>query len=128
MPQRPLRPCGQMGCPELVTTGRCTAHQREAYRKQDQQRGSAAQRGYDSKWNKARKGYLAKHPWCAECKRQGRATPATLVDHIIPHRGDMKLFWDSSNWQSLCNEPPWECHNRKRQQESMEGRRLSVGG
>lgn len=25
-----------------------------------------------------------------------------LVDHIIPHRGDQKLFWDTTNWQSAC--------------------------
>ncbi|WP_324290694.1 AAA family ATPase [Ancylobacter sp. SL191] len=28
--------------------------------------------------------------------------PATVVDHIIPHRGDSKLFWSRSNWQALC--------------------------
>ncbi|MGM9590559.1 MAG: HNH endonuclease signature motif containing protein, partial [Faecousia sp.] len=39
----------------------------------------------------------------------GRLTPATVVDHIIPHRGDRKLFWDESNWQPLCK----DCHNRK---------------
>lgn len=27
---------------------------------------------------------------------------ATVVDHIIPHRGDQKLFWDRGNWQPLC--------------------------
>ncbi|WP_144469068.1 HNH endonuclease signature motif containing protein, partial [Bacillus pumilus] len=26
-----------------------------------------------------------------------------------PHKGDKKLFWDSSNWQPLCA----SCHNRK---------------
>lgn len=26
----------------------------------------------------------------------------TVVDHIVPHRGDQKLFWDRSNWQPLC--------------------------
>jgi 5-methylcytosine-specific restriction protein A len=31
---------------------------------------------------------------------------ATVVDHKIPHKGDMKLFWDRSNWQSLC-----KCHH-----------------
>ena len=33
---------------------------------------------------------------------EGKITEATVVDHIIPHRGDMKLFWDKSNWQPLC--------------------------
>ena len=41
--------------------------------------------------------------------KQGNLTPATVVDHIIPHRGDMKLFWDESNWQALCE----SCHNHK---------------
>lgn len=25
-----------------------------------------------------------------------------VVDHIKPHRGDQKLFWDRRNWQPLC--------------------------
>ena len=37
--------------------------------------------------------------------------PATLVDHIIPHKGDQALFWDWRNWQSLCT----PCHNRVKQ-------------
>lgn len=32
-----------------------------------------------------------------------------LVDHIIPHRGDKKLFWDERNWQGLCKKH----HDRK---------------
>ena len=34
---------------------------------------------------------------------------ATVVDHIKPHRGDQKLFWDQNNWQPLCKEH----HDRK---------------
>ncbi|WP_435645121.1 HNH endonuclease [Butyricicoccus porcorum] len=41
--------------------------------------------------------------------KQGRYTRATVVDHIVPHRGDPKLFWDQTNWQSLCK----QCHDRK---------------
>jgi len=36
------------------------------------------------------------------CEARGRVTPATVVDHITPHRGDMARFWDRENWQSLC--------------------------
>jgi 5-methylcytosine-specific restriction enzyme A len=57
---------------------------------------------YGSRWQRARLGYLAEHPLCVMCQEQGRVTAATVVDHIIPHRGDMELFWDSDNWQSLC--------------------------
>ena len=49
------------------------------------------------------------HPLCAECQRHGRVTAATVVDHIIPHRGNMELFWDRDNWDSLCA----PCHNKK---------------
>lgn len=49
------------------------------------------------------------HPWCEECLRHGLRTPATEVDHIIPHKGDRGLFWDRKNWQSLCH----RCHSIK---------------
>ena len=52
---------------------------------------------------------LHRHPLCVECQRNGRYIAATVVDHIQPHRGDTKLFWDESNWQPLCK----ACHDRK---------------
>ncbi|WP_229205960.1 HNH endonuclease signature motif containing protein [Duganella sp. Leaf126] len=63
---------------------------------------SSTARGYGYKWQQARAGYLAKHPLCVYCEREGRVTVATVVDHRVPHRGDMKLFWDRANWQGLC--------------------------
>lgn len=79
---------------------KCKAHQA---------RPTAAKRGYGAKWQKTRVAYLASHPLCVECEKAGRLTAATDVDHIKPHRGDMGLFWDRSNWQSLCG----LCHKRK---------------
>lgn len=52
---------------------------------------------------------LEKHPLCESCKRNGKYVQAAVVDHIKPHRGDSKLFWDKSNWQSLCK----SCHDKK---------------
>jgi 5-methylcytosine-specific restriction endonuclease McrA len=63
---------------------------------------SSTARGYGYKWQKARAGYLLKHPLCVMCGRGGIHAPATVVDHIQAHRGDMALFWDVGNWQSLC--------------------------
>lgn len=63
---------------------------------------NSAQRGYGYKWQRARKQWLAQHPLCVMCKAQGYITAATVVDHIKPHKGDLRLFWDTSNWQSLC--------------------------
>ena len=72
-------------------------------------RQSAARRGYGHKWRKARLGHLKKNPLCVECLKLGRVTAATVVDHKVPHKGDMKLFWDKTNWQSMCE----NCHNIK---------------
>lgn len=79
---------------------------------------NSAQRGYGGKWRKAREAYLKKHPLCVYCKRQGHTTVATVVDHIKPHRGDSKLFWDRTNWQPLCK----QCHDsvKKREENGKE--------
>lgn len=42
------------------------------------------------------------NPFCVKCYEEGHITMATVVDHIVPHRGDQKLFWDRGNWQPLC--------------------------
>lgn len=68
----------------------------------DERRLSARARGYTRQWEKARSSYLARHPLCVMCERDGRTTPSTVVDHIVPHRGDQALFWNQSNWQALC--------------------------
>ena len=111
MPRRPKKPCAYPGCPELIEAGQrfCEKHEKQEQRRQDQQRGSSAQRGYGARWQRARKQYLARNPLCVECLKDGRVVPATVVDHIIPHRGDQELFWSEDNWQSLCK----QCHDRK---------------
>jgi 5-methylcytosine-specific restriction protein A len=39
----------------------------------------------------------------SRCFDKGIVTAAVQVDHVVPHRGDRRLFWDSrGNWQSLC--------------------------
>jgi 5-methylcytosine-specific restriction protein A len=74
-------------------------------------RPNSTQRGYGSKWQKASKAYLVAHPiavdWFGE--HQGRLYPAEVVDHIIPHKGNMDLFWDPMNWQGLTKSD----HDRK---------------
>lgn len=77
---------------------------------------NSTQRGYGYRWQKAREGYLAKHPLCVQCEREGKVVVATDIDHIIPHRGDETLFWDRTNWQPLCH----SCHSVKTQKESNE--------
>lgn len=34
----------------------------------------------------------------------GHTTLATVVDHVEPHKGDVTLFYDPDNLQSLCKD------------------------
>ncbi|MDX1489723.1 MAG: HNH endonuclease signature motif containing protein [Pseudohongiellaceae bacterium] len=65
-------------------------------------RATSAGRGYGYRWQKERSLYLQANPLCVRCEDEGRVCAATDLDHIIPHKGDMSLFWDKSNWQGLC--------------------------
>lgn len=65
-------------------------------------RKSARDRGYTHAWEKARARFLHLHPTCSMCAAAGRLTPATVVDHVVPHKGDPAKFWSEDNWQSLC--------------------------
>ena len=64
---------------------------------------SSAALGYGHRWQVARALFLRLNPLCRMCGQSGVLTPATVVDHITPHRGDPVLFWDqANNWQPLC--------------------------
>jgi 5-methylcytosine-specific restriction enzyme A len=86
-------------------------------RELNRQRPSAARRGYDARWRRARRSYLARHPLCVRCLVQGRVVPATVVDHVVPHRGGQRLFWDQANWAALCK----RCHDGKTAREGRWG-------
>lgn len=59
-------------------------------------------------WRRLRTVKLEQNPMCEECERNGRYTPAQMVDHIVPiNKGGASL--DIKNLQSLCN----ACHARK---------------
>jgi len=80
-------------------------------------RASPSKRGYGRRWQAARKVFLQANPLCVYCKRQGRTTAASVVDHITPHKNDTVLFWNKSNWQPLCT----TCHNAVKQSEEHTG-------
>ncbi|QKE40296.1 MAG: HNH endonuclease [Ferrovum myxofaciens] len=110
MAQRAPTPCRYPNCRKLVVKpGYCEQHLRQVRKQWDDRRGNASARGYGSRWQRARAVFLSYHPLCAECNRQGRVTPASVVDHIQPHRGNQESFWDTNNWQSLCK----PCHDIK---------------
>lgn len=106
------RPPNICTCGRLVPHGQLCACQIEAKRarnrRHDANRPTARERGYTTDWQKERAAFLIAHPDCARC-----GAPATVVDHIIPHRGNKALFWDRYNWQPLCK----DCHDRHKQRE-----------
>jgi len=114
MPQALRRPCPIPACPELTRGGLCARHRQLRQRDDYERRGSAQARGYTSRWNQISHIQLERYPlcgmrshfahagWRGECYDLQRVTPATVTDHILPHKGDPRLFWDPHNWQSLC--------------------------
>jgi 5-methylcytosine-specific restriction endonuclease McrA len=112
------RPCTAPGCRALVIgASRCPVHARAVRRGQDAQRAGADERGYGTRWKKARATFLAHHPLCARCGAR-----ATVVDHIVPHRGDWELFWVHGDYEKRPNEPGWQplcarCHSSKTAQQ-----------
>ena len=94
-------------CPECATRKTADRAARE------RQRGSASSRLYGHKWRVAREAFL-KDPankncvYCLQKDPPKHRTP-TVIDHFIPHKGDLKLFWDRKNWRACCK----ECHDRK---------------
>jgi 5-methylcytosine-specific restriction endonuclease McrA len=76
---------------------------------------------YDRRWRKRREQQLREHPLCRLCMAiLGRATAATVADHITPHRGDPVLF--AGPLQSLCK----SCHDSWKQSAEA-GRSLFKG-
>jgi hypothetical protein len=75
---------------------------------------------YGAKWRRLRLVFLSEHPWCAMHERRGTKVPATVVDHIVPHDGDLGLFWDQKNWQGLCK----HCHDAHKQRLEKSGREI----
>ena len=107
MPHKPRPGCRYPYCSNKAEKGGsyCSKHRP----KDKDSRPSSTARGYNRRWRKVRKMYLNKNPLCVECLKSGIITPATVVDHIEPHKGDYGKFWDEDNMQSLCE----SCHNRK---------------
>lgn len=75
----------------------------ERVRLADRARGTARERGYNSRWDRASRSYLDRNPLCLACKAAGITARSTVTDHVIPHRGDRALFWDTTNWQPSCD-------------------------
>lgn len=107
MPRKPKQPCRYPGCPRLTDERYCEEHRKlESRRYEKYGRDPVAKRRYGSAWQKIRARFLAAHPLCEQCRKEGRLTVATEVHHILPlgHGGTN----DEENLMALCK----PCHSR----------------
>lgn len=106
-------PCCHKGCAALTPLGEryCAKHKQEhAWHRTDGK--TTTQRGYGASWRRLRSIVLTEEPLCALCKRDGRVSEATEVDHITPKANggtDAR-----NNLQGLCK----SCHAKKTGEES----------
>ncbi|MDW4550872.1 HNH endonuclease [Defluviimonas sp. D31] len=84
-------------------------------------------------WRRLAAAQKARAPLCAACLTRGFANDGSLTsagapqpdprrrflvaDHRIPHRGDVALFHDPDNLQTLCPDD----HDRNKQREEVRG-------
>lgn len=68
-------------------------------------------------WSRLRKNQLARESLCRFCKEKNIITEANTVDHRKEHKGNMELFFDAGNLQSLCK----SCHSSQKQRLEKSG-------
>lgn len=102
--EKAFRPCAVASCNRITQEKYCDIHKDLAAKRT--RRDSEKWKGLykSARYQAARKSFMAAHPWCARCGEL-----AAELDHIIPHEGNMKLFYDQKNWQTLCK----RCHSQK---------------
>lgn len=118
--------CSAAGCEEIAVDGgaRCAVHLAEQGAKRAAAKAAAQRTPHaaaaralyaDRRWKAAAKTFIKRNCLCVDCLELGVVEDATDVDHIKPHKGDRKVFWDRSNWQALCH----RCHSRKTAREVL---------
>ena len=107
MPFKPQKPCAHKGCPHLVRNRYCPEHTKDEARCYNRyRRDREREKRYGRPWKLIRAAYIAAHPLCELCQRDGRLMPASLVHHKVKLTEGGTNDWD--NLQALCS----ECHSR----------------
>ncbi len=68
-------------------------------------------------WRRMSTQKLKDNPVCEDCGNR----VSIEVDHIEPHRGDLKLFFNYKNLQALCK----SCHSKKTVKEQFQNKKIS---
>lgn len=71
-----------------------------------------------------RDAYRCQHKKCGVILKRGKASPqSAVVHHIKAHKGDLDLFFDINNLQSVC----WRCHSGDIQSIEKHGFDVTIG-
>lgn len=76
-----------------------------------------------SAWQALRHAQLSRQPLCEFCLITEDITEADVVDHRRPHKGDLVLFHDPTNLQSLCKH-----HHDSAKQMMDRGKKVAITG
>lgn len=100
-----VRVCATPGCPVLVQKGHCPTHTSQLRKVADSRRPNTdIRRLYKTaRWEAYRRQKRSENPLCVDCHAQGINRPWDDLDHQIPHRGDLELFWDYDNLVGRCH-------------------------
>lgn len=99
--------CAYPGCSAITRERYCPEHARERNRRKQENRRSDDRMYSQQWWRRLRQMVLRREPWCRMCRAEGRFTPATEVDHIVPvSKGGTN---EMDNLQALCK----SCHSKK---------------
>lgn len=114
MSYRPPNTCHAPGCPRLTYSLYCREHELVA--------PAAATLRNGDKWQRFRRWFLARHPYCADpFGVHGQAPQASRhVHHVELLANRLDLAYDPSNCRALCH----GCHGKI---SGMERRGLNVG-
>lgn len=117
MPNKPRRPCAEIGCGNLTEKTYCKTHEKigeENHKKSTQiynryGRDPVIDAFYKSKeWKQMRAlAFERDNGLCQRCLKKGILKVANVVHHIVEVRDDWSLRLVLENLESLCH----SCHN-----------------
>lgn len=107
MPMKPANPCKFPGCPNRTHDTYCDEHKTLARKRYEKyERDPAINKRYGRAWKKIRARYVAAHPLCEMCLKEGRFTSLEIVHHI-KELSDGGTH-DENNLMSVCK----SCHSK----------------
>ena len=108
------RPCARPGCPNLVVRGYCAdcAPRFSSRAVAEQNRPSAAKRGYGRRWAAYSRTFLRNNPLCVGYPRGYHGehfVTSEVTGHVVAAAKAPELFWEPTNHVPLCQ----DCNKRQ---------------